>query len=33
MLIGAEPSGIETLKNLILAGVSQVNIVDDKKLS
>ena len=33
MLIGADPIGIEVLKNLVLAGVSKIAIVDNQMVS
>lgn len=32
-LLGADPSGVETLKNLILPGVGYFTVVDDLKVS
>lgn len=33
LCIGAAPVGIETLKNLVLAGIQKIGIVDNEPLS
>ena len=33
LLLGANPSGSETLKNLVLPGIKHFTIVDDSKIT